>query len=364
MLDGYYEYNFNSPVGRVNNLRAYDVSSNSFSLGQADLLTESAADIAAGKRWGVRVDLMFGQAASTLQANAMNQPDSQIDRDVWQAYGTYVFPVARGLTVDFGKWASSLGIEGNYTKDQLNYSRSLWYDFLPYYHMGFRSTLQLNDALGIKFWVVNGVNQTQDFNGDKDVLLGFVLTPTPSFKWTLDYYQGMEHADVIYEPGKPPVQATLPYEDGSYVVPIADAPNGKLQIASTYLTWQVARSLLIGAQASYVQERLYGNSAAQHVEGGALYTQYRFSPSLAFAAREEYLSDMGGLYTGTTQRLTEETLTLDYNLAENFLVRGEFRRDQSTRAYFLSYNIGVVRPEQSTIGFGLVWWFGQKQGPW
>ena len=29
-LDGYYEYNFNSPIGRVNELRAYDVSSNLF----------------------------------------------------------------------------------------------------------------------------------------------------------------------------------------------------------------------------------------------------------------------------------------------------------------------------------------------
>lgn len=42
LLDTYYEYNFNSPVGRVNYLRAYDVSSNSFSLNQADLLVESA----------------------------------------------------------------------------------------------------------------------------------------------------------------------------------------------------------------------------------------------------------------------------------------------------------------------------------
>ena len=31
MLDGYYEYNFNHPPGRVNDLRAYDVLSNAFS---------------------------------------------------------------------------------------------------------------------------------------------------------------------------------------------------------------------------------------------------------------------------------------------------------------------------------------------
>jgi hypothetical protein len=37
-LDGYYDYNFNAPVGRVNLLRAYDVLSNEFSLNQADVI--------------------------------------------------------------------------------------------------------------------------------------------------------------------------------------------------------------------------------------------------------------------------------------------------------------------------------------
>ena len=47
-------------------------------------------------------------------------------------------PVGSGINVDFGKWASSLGIEGNYTQYQINYSRSYWFDFLPFYHMGAR----------------------------------------------------------------------------------------------------------------------------------------------------------------------------------------------------------------------------------
>ena len=64
MLDAYYEYNTNDPIGRVNYLRAYDVSSNSFSLSQADLMVESAPDLASGKREGMRIDLQFGQATS------------------------------------------------------------------------------------------------------------------------------------------------------------------------------------------------------------------------------------------------------------------------------------------------------------
>ncbi|MES2219656.1 MAG: hypothetical protein V4587_01665, partial [Acidobacteriota bacterium] len=35
-VDGYYEYNFNRPIGQMNQLRAYDISANSFSLNQAD----------------------------------------------------------------------------------------------------------------------------------------------------------------------------------------------------------------------------------------------------------------------------------------------------------------------------------------
>ena len=73
MLDGYYEYNTDNPIGRVNDLRAYDVSSNSFSLNQADLVLESAPDLSGGKREGFRIDLQYGQATSTLQGNPANE---------------------------------------------------------------------------------------------------------------------------------------------------------------------------------------------------------------------------------------------------------------------------------------------------
>jgi Putative beta-barrel porin-2, OmpL-like. bbp2 len=364
MLDGYYEYNFNSPVGRVNNLRVYDVSSNSFSLSQADLLVESAPDIAAKKRWGMRLDLQFGQATSTLQGNAANEPHPDVYRNIWQAYGTYVFPVAKGLTVDFGKFESSLGIEGNYTKDQINYSRSLWYGYLPYYHMGFRSTLKIDDHVAVDLWIVNGTNQTEDFNSDKSALLGIVLTPTSRLSWTLNYYQGTEHPNVTYVTGAPPATATLPYQEGTYVFPIESAPDGKLQIADTYVTWQATKSLLLAAEADYARERLYSYSSFEHVDGGALYAAYQISHSIALAARAEYLADVGGLYTGITQHLKEATLTLDYRPADGFLVRGEVRRDESDQRYFLESTIGILLPQQTTVGLGLVWWFGQKQGSW
>ena len=88
-IDGYYDWNFNRPVGRVNLLRAYDVSSNAFSLNQAAVILEHAPDVAAGRRFGARLDLQFGQATSTLQGNPSNEPRPSIYRNIFQAYGTY-----------------------------------------------------------------------------------------------------------------------------------------------------------------------------------------------------------------------------------------------------------------------------------
>ena len=112
-VDGYYEYNFNQPIGRVNLLRAYDVSSNSFSLNQAGIVIENAAVPSAGKRFGARVDLQYGQATETVQGGTQNELRPQVYRNLWQAYGTYVAPFGSGLPVDFGKWAGALGVEGN-----------------------------------------------------------------------------------------------------------------------------------------------------------------------------------------------------------------------------------------------------------
>lgn len=362
MLDGYYEYNLNAPLGRVNYLRAFDVSSNSFSLNQADLLLENAPTV--DRPYGLRLDLQYGQATSTLQGNPANELRPDVYRNVYQAYGTYVFPVANGWTVDFGKWSSSLGIEGNYTKDQLNYSRSFWFDYLPFYHMGLRSKLAINDEVAVNVWITNGANQTEANNNYKDQLLGVVVTPTPTISWTLNFYNGQEHPDVIYLQSPTTAQLSFPNQQGTYIEPVVNPPSGRLQIADTYATWQVTKALYVAAEADYVQQRLYTYSSPSRVEGGAVYMGYQVSPQVAIAARAEYLADIGGLYSGITQYLKEGTFTIDYRPADGFLMRGEFRRDQSNQPYFLGHLLGDLQTSQPTIGLGLVWWFGQKAGPW
>jgi len=365
-IDTYYAYNFNQPVGRVNLLRAYDVLSNEFSLNQASVIFEHAPDVAAGRRWGGRLDLQYGQATDTLQGNPANEPRPDIYRNIFQAYGTYIIPLGKGVNVDFGKWSSSLGIEGNYTKDQINYSRSYWFDFLPFYHMGVRVNAPLNDRFAFNYWIVNGTNQVEATNGFKDELFGFTAKPTKSVTWTMNYYFGQEHPDraVVPPTGPIPVQPGLSFQA------IRPAPDGRTHIFDSYVTWSVTPKLTLALEGDYFIQRLWRNqapgqsSAPSHVDGGAAYVKYQFSPKIALASRAEYLSDRGGLFSGLNQALKENTVTFDYAVADGFLMRYEWRIDYSNKPSFLTDTQGILSKQQNTATVGIVWWWGRKEGAW
>lgn len=365
-IDGYYEYNFNDPVGRVNLLRAYDVLSNEFSLNQADVVLEHAPNVGEGRRWGARLDLQFGQATDTLQGNPANEPRPEIYRSIFQAYGSYVLPFDKGIQVDFGKWGSALGIEGNYTKDQMNYSRAFWFNFLPFYHMGLRTSIPIGDRFSVNYWIVNGTNQVEATNGFKDELWGFTAKPAKSVTWTFNYYLGQEHPD------RTPVAncGPIPVQPGLCFTAISPAPNGHTNIVDSYATWQASKKLTVAVEGDYFVQRLWQHaapgrsSAPLHVDGGAAYIQYQLTPKFALATRAEYMSDRGGLFSGIDQALKENTVTFDYRLADSLLMRYEWRRDYSNQPTFLSDVQGILRREQTTATVGLVWWWGRKEGTW
>jgi len=148
-LEGFYQYNWNRPYDRINLLRAYDTRANVFGIQQAAIVVESVPAVDEGRRFGARVDLQFGQATETVQGSPANEPRPDVYRNIWQAYGTYVFPVGRGLQTDFGKFASIIGYETNYAKDNNQFSRAYLFNFLPFYHSGLRVTLPISDGVEV-----------------------------------------------------------------------------------------------------------------------------------------------------------------------------------------------------------------------
>lgn len=365
-VDGYYGYNFNHPIGRVNSIRAYDILSNSFSLNQAAAIFELPTDVESGRRYGLRLDLQYGQATGTLQGNPANEGRPDIYRNIFQAYGRYVVPVGKGLTVDFGKWASSLGYESNYTKDQLNYSRSFYFYYLPFYHTGLRMNYPVNDKIAVNYWLTNGTQQTEPFNSFKDQMIGLAITPRKTITWNVNYYYGQEHPDVNPSSNC----GSAPLQPGLCFTPINPAPDGRTHIIDSYVTWQAKPKLLFGLEGDYVIQRQWRtagpghSSAPSHVVGGAVYAQYQFNSRASLAGRSEYLSDRGGLFSGTTQALKEATGTFEYKFGDGFIAMAEYRRDWSNQAFFPTGTEGLLKRHQDTATIGLVWWYGGKQGNW
>jgi hypothetical protein len=340
-LEGFYQFNFNEPADRVNLLRAYDARANSFSLQQAALAIDAAPDVEAGRRFGMRADFQFGQATEVVQGGPANEPRPDVYRNVWQAYGTYVFPVGRGLTVDFGKFASNLGYETNYAKDNQAFSRAYLFNFLPFYHSGVRASLPLNDKVTVMYMLTNGIQQTEDFNDFKSQHVSVVLKPTSKVTATASYFFGAEQPDG----GEP------------------DGPDGRFTVLDAYVAYTPTSALTLGLDVNHTTNEVMRADDALALDGVGAYARYQVTPGFAAGVRYEHLDDEG-LFAGIDQRLQEITLTGEYKFADGFLVRGEFRRDWSDTEFFPAPTADRLRRHQNTLLVGLVWWVGDKSGAW
>lgn len=340
-LEAYYEYNWNRPYDRINLLRAYDTRTNQFGLQQAAAVVELSPDVDAGRRFGVRLDLQFGQATETVQGNPVNEPRPDPYRYVWQAYGTYVFPLWRGLQMDLGKFASNLGYETNYAKDNNQFSRGYLFNFLPFYHAGLRLSLPVADKVTLMYMLTNGVQQTEDFNDFRSHHLACIVKPVDSVTWTINYYFGKEQPD-----------GSLP-----------GGPDGYFRVIDTYVSYAATPRLAFGLDANYVTNEVNQSDPALSLQGIGAYARYQFEFPLALALRYERLDDEG-LFGGIEQLLQEATATVEYTFADGFLIRGEYRRDWSDVPFFTGPNPGDLRDHQDTALVGLIWWFGNKPGAW
>lgn len=342
-LEGYYQYNWNRPPDRTLVLRAYDTRSNTFGIQQAALVVDAAPDVGANRRYGLRLDLQFGQATETVQGSPANEPRPDVYRHIWQVYGTYLFPVGtNGLQADFGKFASMLGYETNYAKDNQAFSRAYLFNFLPFYHSGLRLTLPVNDKVSLLYMLTNGIQQTEEFNDFKSNHVAAILKPASMVIWTVNYYFGQEQSDGG-EPG---------------------GPDGFFRVFDTYLTVTPTSALTLGVDANAVTNEVNRQDPSLSLQGLGAYARYQLTSTGALGVRYERLDDEG-LFGGIDQVLHEATVTGEYKLADGFLVRAEYRRDWSNERFFPGRRgASDLREHQNTVLIGGVWWLGNKPGAW
>ncbi len=330
-VDVYYGYNSNQPIGRTSAFRNFDINSGQFGLNMIELVADKAPD-ATASRLGYHVALGFGQAMNIVNSTEPGQfaTESNFDQYLKEGYLEYLAPVGKGLQINVGKFVTPAGAEVIETKDNWNYSRGLLFALaIPYFHFGASAKYAFNPKFAVTGYLVNGWNNSIDNNSGKTTGFSAAWTPNAKFSLIQNYLVGPEQTN-----------------DNSHFRHLSDtvvtySPNAKLSLMANY---------------DYGRDHLTLATSSAHWSGIAGYIKYAPNDKWAFATRGEYFSDNGGTQTGTPQKLSEFTFTLQRMLASKLMTRLEFRRDMSDQNVFPDHVTGL-RDSQNTVTLGMVYAF-------
>jgi len=330
-VDVYYGYNSNQPIGRTTAFRNFDINSGQFGLNMIELVADKAPD-ATASRLGYHVALGFGQAMNIVNSTEPGQfpTESNFDQYLKEGYLEYLAPIGKGLQINVGKFVTPAGAEVIETKDNWNYSRGLLFALaIPYFHFGTSAKYAFNSKFALTGFLVNGWNNSIDNNSGKTTGFSAAWTPNSKFSLIQNYLVGPEQ-----------------FNDNSNFRHLSDtvvsfSPNSKLSFLANY---------------DYGHDHLSGAPFSVHWSGIAGYIKYAPNDKWAFAGRGEYFSDNGGTQSGTPQKLSEFTLTLQRMLASKLMTRLEFRRDMSDQNVFPDHASGL-KDSQNTVTLGMVYAF-------
>ena len=326
-IDGYYNWNDNHPIDKLNQYYNFDVQANQFSLNMAVLTLNHDPDPI-----GFHLDFGYGKAFQIIHSST-EERDPSAFQYIEQAYVSLKPPKAKGFEADFGEFYTSAGAETVYGKDNWNYSRSLLFALaVPYYHFGLRTSMPLTKTMTGGFQLVNGWNNIEDNNSGKT--MGFTYAWTkPKYTWNVNYYTGPEKDDTN--------QGWRNLIDTTLLL----TPNGKF---NAYLNYD------------YAQERARDNTL-DHYQGFAGAVHYQATSAWSISGRGEYFNDPQGFSTGIPQTLDEFTITGEYKWVEGLLARAEYRIDHSDQPVYTRGTKPFADHNQNTLTFGVIGFFGPKR---
>ena len=152
-------------------------------------------------------------------------------------------------------FASNLGYETNYAKDNQAFSRALLFNFLPFYHTGLRLRSSMHSRVSVSYMLTNGVQQTEEFNDFKSHQVSLTLKPLSSVSWTVNYYAGREQPD-----GAKP-----------------DGPDGRFTVFDTYASVSPAPAWTFGVDVNHTTNQRLQSDPRVSLTGVSLYAPARRS---------------------------------------------------------------------------------------
>jgi hypothetical protein len=325
-LQGGYTFNFRNPDSGTNEQRIFDQKTNSFLIDLAQIQFAKEAPLGGV---GYKLKVSFGETAKYIHSAGLGDPGDVVD--LTEAYANYVAPLGSGLKVQFGKFVTYHGAEVIEARDNFNYSRSFLFNYaIPFTHTGFLAGYTFSPAFTANLYVVNGWDVTNDNNKGKTFGTSFVVTPIEPLTMNFGLMYGPEQSD-----------------NSSHYRFLFDWVG----------TFKATKKL------TFVLNADFANEAKDPLNGGrnsrwygvAGHAKYAFTDFLSASIRAEYFGDRNGVRTGIPQNLTEITITPEFRIVKNLLVRPEYRHDWSNRNGFDSRHRTFVRKNQDTIALGMMY---------
>jgi maltoporin len=188
---------------------------------------------------------------------------------------------------------------------------------------------KFSDAFTASLYIVNGWDVTDDNNNGKSFGASFGFTPIEPLAFTFNFMYGPEQPN--------------------------NTSNNRF-LFDWIGAFKATKNLTFMANVDYAHEANDPKNSGQDSEwyGVAVYAKYDFTDFLSTSIRAEYFNDKNGVRTGIAQELKEITLTPEFKIAKNLLVRPEYRHDWSTQNAFDSNNTFDTK-SQDTIALGVMY---------
>ncbi len=302
-VDGYYAWNANSSDSHENFVAGTGTSgkrSNEVALNLVALeVSRDAAPI------GFKLSLVAGNGADIVHAGEPQgtATGSETYRHIYEASITY--KASNRLTVKGGVFPSHIGMEGFFSKDNWNYTRSWLGEFSPYYQTGVHAAYAFSDRWSGEVHVLNGW-QIIGENNDSKSIGGKIAYNSEKLSASLNTFNGPE---------------------------LAGNDDDWRHFGNLLVAYKPTSKLSLGGSLDLGHQELPDSASADWTGVGA-YARYAMNERAAFAVRAEQFDDPDNGISGTAQKLREMTLTYEFRPAANLTLKIEGRHDRSTAAVF------------------------------
>ncbi len=250
----------------------------------------------ADSRVGFRTDLWFGKAADLTAAFEPAADGKEIYKHVQQAY---VSLLTGKVQWDAGKFVTPIGAEVIESQDNWNYTRSILFGYaIPFYHLGVRATLPVNDKLSPRRLPRERLEQRER---DRRRTRRSHLAATAEADGERDLDRQLHGRQGGGRARTPGTSSTRP------------SPSPPPRSSASWPTSTTARR-------------------ATWSGGGSPPTRsYQATPTWALVGRYEYLDDTDGGFMTIGTKAQTVTVTSDHTIAGALKARLEYRTDFATR---------------------------------